>query len=590
MRAVAAAGLLGLALLLAACGEEEEWTSEDADVVDDRTAAADPTPEPTLEPTPADVADEQTGVEPLIDMSRDRDPRDILIEMAIDSDDPNYELIYSVLPERFQVLEFNERWIRSIANSLPSGDVVSRTEDFLIQEFDDYVVLQHAEFPLPHRFVFTREGDEWRFDPGDQSLISTALRIEHPDGGAGFGIGPDDGLRTEWDTDFEPSTPPIVSVSPMAIGSTTADVTVVTQFQVSPGREAPGELFDSHLLEDVTIPFDRMTWSAGGETGDVEITWTNAAMDHEHFILPGWAEHELEFIEELAEEESPRVGPRHFSATFVLTGVPEDADEVTFEINDVEVGPFGDDVSVSEGEFATWNFTITFPNETTHPILIGEAPEPATVDVPSKPPEIIHEEDLPPVTEFAEFLEFSGVSYSETSEGVEATVEFDLDDRTVEFAGPTHLIWDDGVETEGSARVSQFAIKVSSERSKEPHDAEISAVRFEQLVWDIGDDENAVMTDSAIETEWGDFQIIRIVDGQIDYQPAGQRYLRNLEIEHPDKIISIRGSSASFDEGFRPQRSSMSSTANIRELIRDAPLPASATVWKAEPEVVIDLH
>ena len=567
--------LIALLTIAAACNEEEEWTSDDAEPADDQAAEVEPTPEP--DPTPTAAAEEPTGVEPLIDMSLDRDPGEIMTELAIDPDNPDFELIYSVLPERFQVIEFDEQWMPRITNSLPTTDSLDDIGEFLVDRYDGYAVVRAADIPI-QQWVFAREGDEWRYDPGEMTLLRAALYVEHPDGGPGIGLGTGNGPITQWDTNFEPMTPPIVSMSPMATGATADAVSVVTQFRVSPGRDGPGEQFDSHLLEDVTFPLEAMSWSAGGESGDVEITWTNAAMDDEHFILPGWTERELEYMEDLAEDESPSLGPRQFSATFLLSGVPEDAEEVTFEINDVEVGPFGDDAPVTEGEVAYFDFTMTFPNETTDPILIGEPPEPPEALDPDDEPEPVAEDELPDAPGLVDVLELTSIEYGTGDDSVEATVSFDHHDRRIELPGPVTVIWDDDVETEATVMMSGVDMDVTGERDEEPLDAEVVAVRFEQAVWTIGEDEDARFTEDTIETAWGDFQIISIRDNVIQYQPAGQRVIDTFTFEHEDGVIGIIGASTSYDEDLRPQQSSLQANQDIEELVDQLPLPATVTV------------
>jgi hypothetical protein len=202
-------------------------------------------------------------------------------------------------------------------------------------------------------------------------------------------------------------------------------------------------------------------------------------------------------------------------------------------------------------------------------------------------PDPVSDVDLPDAPGLEDILDLSGIDYQETDDSLEAIVSFDHTDHRVELPGPVTLIWSDGLETEGTVMISGVDLEVFGERDDEQRDAEVTAVRFEQAVWIIGEDDDARFTEDSIETVWGDFPVISIRDNVIQYQPVGQRTIDSFTLEHEDGVIDIRGSNTSYDETFQPQQSNLRASSSIEELVDQLPLRSRVAVQGSGSGIVV---
>lgn len=234
-----------------------------------------------------------------------------------------------------------------------------------------------------------------------------------------------------------------------------------------------------------------------------------------------------------------------------------------------------------------YSYEFTFPAETTAPILVGEPPEPSgddTADVPDPPAE----QDLPPTPDPAAAMGFLDVEYELEGDSVEAQISLDSGETYFEFPGPVQVAWNDGVVTDTVPTITDGVIEVTTERSEPPLDAEVTEIRFEQLVHSLGRDEDATFHEDRIETEWGDFPIIDIMDHErVTYQPAGERWLRGTVIHHGGGRISISSSGVSFDEDFVPSDTHLEFRDDLEPVMDDLPLPVETEVWSAAADISI---
>lgn len=573
----------GLILLLAACGEAEGWASDDADLASEATpAATDPNQAVT-------ESSQQTGeVEPSIDTSVERDPVAVIQEIAVDRENPDLELVYAMLPERYQVIEFGEFWVEALANSFPSVGIVGHPKyEFSAQTYGEYALVDWSGHPAIG-WVLVEEDEHWRLEPGDLQLILSAHQAERPGEGLRIGIGQDGAIEREVSHDADHISFSLISISPVATGVDERGMQIVMDIQKRPSRTGPGDVVDSHLLTNTEIDLTSMQWTAGDETGHVEVLRTTAALSNDVLTLPGWTDDDLDtFAEEGPDQD--RLPQRGYWATLLLVDVPNDADDVELIIDDVHVGPLDDeDVLIAGADMVFHSFRYVFPNETTEPILIGEAPELGEMPEALERPEV-SEEDLPPIPDLADLLEIDSIDYEQDGDVIDTEVRVVADDLRLEPAGRVTLVWDDGVEIDAMFEVDQDGVLLRGVREEGSLDDEVVEVRFQQLIWLAGEDDEATIDERTIQTSLGDFEILSVRENRINMLPLGQRYVRGLSIR--DAGISIRpsGSGAGFDENFRPQDLHIDFDEGVEELLGEEPLPASVEIWVAEPELTLSI-
>jgi hypothetical protein len=329
-------------------------------------------PTPTLDSGPTPVSD--------IDASASRDPREVLIELAQDPDHPNLELVYRYLPERFRILEFHEDWVSLLA-PIRRPAFPESSGGFTLEEFPDYTIVRSTTDWLAS-WVFIEEEGEWRLDPGDRLLLMASAQIQQgSEEGFYYGMAPPEDYQSRSQSDIEDgSIPPLIRGRLQGVGvfDSYIDISMVWEYEL--GIRSPDEEpIDSHLLEDVVIPLDSISWHAGDASGGVDVLWTDAALGESELRLPGWPSEEMA---DEASEGSNTYVMEPYGATIRLLERPAGIEQITLRFDRVEVGPFGDDSPVPPGEVVTYTFEFTIPVRTTDPVMIGEAPDPDDSGVP----------------------------------------------------------------------------------------------------------------------------------------------------------------------------------------------------------------
>jgi hypothetical protein len=322
---------------------------------------------PTAAPEPTPVAS--------INAALDRDPREVLVDLMQDPGRPNLELIYRYLPERFQVLDFDGAWVEMLAPINRAGLPVS-VEDFAIEQYEGYVLIR-SEHNWRENWIFVAEDDEWRLDPGDRYLLIASARIQQGEN-HGFSYGmtiPDDYQARSRSEPDDHSVVPFIRGRMQGVGVHQEGVDVVIVWEHEYGSSVPdAEPVDSHLLSDVVIPLESISWRTEQDSGSVEVLWSDAGVGNDEIRLHGWPSEEMA-SEDAAGAEAYTLDP--YVMTLKLVGVPENADEITLAFGRIDVGPFGNDKPELEGQVISYTWEFVFPRVSTDPVLTGEPPEPS---------------------------------------------------------------------------------------------------------------------------------------------------------------------------------------------------------------------
>jgi hypothetical protein len=338
-----------------------------------------PPPPATEEPDPQSTPEPEPTPQIAIDASSDRDPRDVLADMLESPTGPPPEMVYRYLPERFQLLDFREDWLEIVAPPSPTG-FMPDPEAMNVEEYDGYVVVRSVTNWL-NRWVFVEEDGEWRFDPGDRYLLMASAQIQQGFGSQfsyGMMLLEDYTARSRSEPD-DGTVVPFVRARMEGVGVHAEGIDISLVWEHELVRTDDDGMIQSHLLSDVVVPLDQVTWEAGEQSGPVELTWTDGAREENHLRLPGWPSQEM--ADASASDQGIYAMPRYGSSIRLL-GVPEDAEEILLRFNEVIVGPFGPDYPEFEGQTITYTWEFTFPPETTDPVMAGEPPEPGEEEQP----------------------------------------------------------------------------------------------------------------------------------------------------------------------------------------------------------------
>jgi signal peptidase I len=326
------------------------------------------TPTTTPEPTPVTS----------INAAFDRDPREVLVDLIQEPGRPNLELIYRYLPERFQVLDFDDRWVGMLAPVNRAGSPVS-VEDFAVEQYEGYVLVR-SEHDWRENWVLVIEDDEWRLDPGDRYLLMASAWIQQGDN-HGFSYGmtiPDDYQARSRSEPDDQSVVPFIRGRMQGVGVHQDGVDVVIVWEHEYGSSAQdAEPVDSHLLNDVVIPLEGISWRTEEESGSVEVRWSDAGVANNEIRLLGWPSEEMA-SEDAAGAEVYELDP--YTVTLRLVGVPEHTTEITLGFGRIDVGPFGNDKPELVGQVISYTWEFVFPRVSTDPVLMGEPPEPAPTE------------------------------------------------------------------------------------------------------------------------------------------------------------------------------------------------------------------
>lgn len=332
-----------------------------------------PVPSATEEPDPMSSPEPEPTPQIAIDARADRDPREVLSDMLENPTGPPAEMIYRYLPQRFQLLDFREDWLEIVAPPSPTG-FMPDPDAMNVEEYDGYVVVRSVTNWL-NRWVFVEENGEWRFDPGDRYLLMASAQIQQGFGSQfsyGMMLLQDYQARSRSEPD-DGSVVPFVRARMEGVGvhAEGVDVSLVWEHELI--RTEDDGMIQSHLLSDVVVPLDSIVWEAGDQSGPVEITWTDGALEADQLRLPGWPSQEM--AESSARDSGVYAMPRYGSSVRLI-GVPDGVDEILLRFDQVIVGPIGPDYPELEGETITYTWEFTFPPETTDPVMAGESPIP----------------------------------------------------------------------------------------------------------------------------------------------------------------------------------------------------------------------
>jgi hypothetical protein len=288
--------------------------------------------------------------------------------------------VYDHLAERFQILEYDEEWVDVLDPRRRLG-IIDSLDQLEIEQYEGYTLLRSTENWMA-TWVFVVEDGEWRYDPGDRFLLMASARLQQRDqDGFYYGMAsPQDYVARSQSEPHDGSITPLVRGRLFGVGvhEDSVDVAMVWEYEFG-GRSPDDPPVQSHLLEDVVIPLDSITWEAGDASGGVEVRWTDGDLTTDELRLIGWPDAEVA-EEATADRDTYRL--LSYGATIRLLGVPAHAEEIVLRFDTVQVGPFGDDGPVPPGESIAYSWVFTFPAESTDPVLIGEPPEPEPSDEP----------------------------------------------------------------------------------------------------------------------------------------------------------------------------------------------------------------
>ena len=219
----------------------------------------------------------------------------------------------------------------------------------------------------------------------------------------------------------------------------------------------------------------------------------------------------------------------------------------------------------------------------------------------SRPPgyaEAIPPEDVPPGPDPAELLSVSDIAYERENGSVSALISLDTGGINPEWGHVLEVHWSDGEITTAAPKrivLGRDIIEIAAARDDGPDDLSVNALFFERVTFDLGVDEDATVYEDRIETEWGDFPVLEIIElddssGAMNYAAAGRRVIYRSVLDHHGTLINFATTAYARGGDLIPVDMQLRFSTGFTDALPDFPLPAEIGIREIAGNVLVEVE
>lgn len=212
--------------------------------------------------------------------------------------------------------------------------------------------------------------------------------------------------------------------------------------------------------------------------------------------------------------------------------------------------------------------------------------------------EAIPPEDVPQGPDPADLLSVPHVEYERDGGNVSAVISLDTGGVNPEWGNELEVRWSDG-ETMMSAPeriiLGKDIVEIPAQRSDAPESVTVDALFFERVTFDLAHDPEAMVHEDRIETRWGDFPILNIIEqddgsGRVYYAAAGRRVIYRSSLDHHGTPINFATVAYARGEDLIPVELQLGFSTGFVEARPDLPLPAEIQVRELAGDVLVPVN
>lgn len=252
---------------------------------------------------------------------------------------------------------------------------------------------------------------------------------------------------------------------------------------------------------------------------------------------------------------------------------------------------------------------LQFVEESTPTTVSEPEPTPHTADPASYFPddddeepepgyaENIPPEEAPPGPDPADLLEVAEIEYESNGDVLEALISLDASGTNPDWGHELEVRWSDGettVETPSRIVINRDIIEIEAERENVAESTEVEELIFEQITYDLEHDPDAMIHEDRIETRWGDFPILNIIElddgsARVDYAAVGRRVIYRSSMDHDGEAINFATVAYSRTQDLIPVDLQIAFSRGFVQARPDLPLPAEVQVRELAGDVRVDV-
>jgi hypothetical protein len=210
--------------------------------------------------------------------------------------------------------------------------------------------------------------------------------------------------------------------------------------------------------------------------------------------------------------------------------------------------------------------------------------------------EAIPPEEAPPGPEADDLMSIADIEYERDADRITALISLDTNGINPEWGNELDVQWSDGestTETPSRVIINKGIIEISAERSGVADDVSVDALFFERVTYDLEHDPDATVHEDRIETRWGDFPVLNIIErddgsARVDYAAVGRRVIYRSSMDHFGEMINFATVAYARTQDLIPVDMQLGFSRGFVEARPDLPLPAEVQVREIAGDVTVD--
>jgi hypothetical protein len=209
--------------------------------------------------------------------------------------------------------------------------------------------------------------------------------------------------------------------------------------------------------------------------------------------------------------------------------------------------------------------------------------------------EAIPPEDAIPGPDPADLLSVADIEYEREGDLLTALISLETSGINPHWGNELEVRWDDGettIATPSRVIINRGIVEIPAERDDAPDGARIEALFFERVTFDLEHDPDAMVHEDRIETRWGDFPVLNIIErddgsGRVYYAAVGRRVIYRSSMDHFGEIITFATIAYSRTQDLIPVDMQIAFSRGFVDARPDLPLPAEIQVREIAGDVLV---